>query len=161
MTETNRVARLRFELVAAEFLVRMGARIEQRRKQRGLSRADLARQLPGKVSENQLYRWERGKHQPNPDTLQAIADALDCDVAELMAPEPAKQRTPDLSVVNHRPPAEDDRIGQILEIVKELDDRLEQLMLARAQQEADEAEALRRIEAELSTMRATRRGRRQ
>ncbi len=94
--QTNHVERLRFQLVAAEFLVRMGARIERQRKERGLSRADLARLLPGKVNENQIYRWERGKHQPNPDTLQALADALEVDVAELLAPEPAEQATPDL-----------------------------------------------------------------
>jgi transcriptional regulator with XRE-family HTH domain len=95
--QTDRVARLRFELVATEFLVRMGARIEEHRKLRGLSRADLARALPGKVNENQVYRWERGKHQPNPDTLQAIANVLEVDVAVLMAPEPEKAATPDLS----------------------------------------------------------------
>lgn len=50
--------------------------------------------MPGKVNENQIYRWEGGKHQPNPDTLQALAKVLERDVAYFMMAGPEKPRGP-------------------------------------------------------------------
>jgi transcriptional regulator with XRE-family HTH domain len=97
MPITSRAQRLRFEAVAVEFLERMGQRIRARRKELGLSRPDVARAMPGKVSENQIYRWELGKHQPNPDTLEALARARQTDVASLMSPPPMDAETPDLA----------------------------------------------------------------
>jgi transcriptional regulator with XRE-family HTH domain len=92
--QTGDLERARFQLVAAEFLVRMGARIRKRRDELELSRADVAREMPGKVSENQLYRWEKGLHQPQPETLEALAKVLQCDVAFFVSPEPDKRQTP-------------------------------------------------------------------
>lgn len=81
--------------MAAEFLEQMGAQMRGRREALGLSRSEVARRMPGKVSENQVYRWEKGLHQPNPDTLQALADVLECSVATLMSSPPVKERTPE------------------------------------------------------------------
>jgi transcriptional regulator with XRE-family HTH domain len=96
MMETSPALRLRFQAVAAEFLERMGARMRERREELDLSMAEVARRMPGKVSENQVYRWELGKHQPKPDTLEALAKVLKTDVAALMAPAPDKSVTPEL-----------------------------------------------------------------
>lgn len=100
MMGTSPAQRLRLQLVAADFLERMGQRLRERREEMKLSRADVARKMPGKVSENQVYRWELGKHQPNPDTLQALAGVLERDVGYFMAAPADKTETPDLSVVN-------------------------------------------------------------
>jgi transcriptional regulator with XRE-family HTH domain len=81
--------------MAAEFLERMGVRIRERREEMGLSRADVAREMPGKVSENQVYRWEKGLHQPKSDTLEALAGVLERDVSYFMATPPDKTDTPD------------------------------------------------------------------
>ena len=96
MMGTSPAQRLRLQAVAAEFLERMGAQIRARREELQLSRADVAREMPGKVNENQVYRWEKGRHQPNPDTLEALAKVLKCDVATFMSPPPTQTETPDL-----------------------------------------------------------------
>lgn len=113
MMRTNALDRRRFELVAAEFLVRMGDRIRTQREKLGLSRPDVARLMPGKVSENQIYRWEIGKHQPNPDTLEALARVLECDVAYFMAPALVEVDTPDPFPLE--PPADLSKIKELLE----------------------------------------------
>lgn len=139
MMGTSRAQRLTFAAMAAGFLERMGERIRQRRDALGLSRADLARLMPGKVNENQIYRWEKGLHQPNPDTLEALARVLQCDVAYLMAPEPEKTETPDLSDGNGL----EHRIARLSELVSGLD---EQLRLLRAETAARDAEVLKRLD---------------
>lgn len=97
MQGTSDVQRARLQLVAAEFVERLGARMRERREALDLSMAEVARRMPGKVSENQVYRWELGKHQPKPDTLEALAKVLETSVAALMAPAPTADETPDLS----------------------------------------------------------------
>lgn len=102
MMGTSDAQRLRFALVAAEFLERMGTRLRERRDELGLSRAEVARRMPGKVNENQVYRWENGKHQPNPDTLEALAKILERDVSYFLTPandeteNDASEQPPDL-----------------------------------------------------------------
>lgn len=110
MMGTSSTQRLRLQLVAADFLERMGARMRERRELLGLSRAEVARRMPGKVNENQVYRWEKGLHQPNPDTLQALALVLDCDVALFMSPAPEKTTTPELVAT---PAGNAERLDQI------------------------------------------------
>lgn len=89
-------SRRRFELMAAAYLERMGERIRARREELGLSRADVARLMPGKTNENAVYRWEKGLHRPNDDTLEALAEVLKTTVGQLLADEPDKSLTPDL-----------------------------------------------------------------
>jgi transcriptional regulator with XRE-family HTH domain len=60
---------------------RIGARIRERREELGLTRRDLIRQIDGIISDNDLYRWETGKHRPRDDTLTVIAEALGRDYA--------------------------------------------------------------------------------
>jgi transcriptional regulator with XRE-family HTH domain len=92
---TDALARRRLELVAAEYVVRMGRRIAQAREEAGMSQNDLARELPGKVGAQMVSKWERGLHEPRSDTLEAIAGVLKRPVAYFMADEP-QEGTPDL-----------------------------------------------------------------
>jgi transcriptional regulator with XRE-family HTH domain len=92
---TSVVKRRRLLLVAAEHVERIGMRIRTRREELKLSRRALAKQMLGVVTENDLYRWERGQHRPGDDKLEALAVALEVDVSYFMMPEPLPG-TPDL-----------------------------------------------------------------
>lgn len=82
--------------MASAYLERMGERIRNRREELHLSRAEVARRLPGKTNENAVYRWENGKHRPNDDTLQALANVLDTSMTYFLADEAVDEATPDL-----------------------------------------------------------------
>ena len=73
MPQTSHAQSLRFAAMAAEYLERMGARIRSRREELGMSRSEVARQMPGKTNEQAVYRWENGKNRPHDDTLEALA----------------------------------------------------------------------------------------
>jgi transcriptional regulator with XRE-family HTH domain len=75
--------------VAAEYVQRMGERIQERRKELGLTQLELALALPGKVGADQVSRWERGIHKPEDDTLEEIAVVLKVPVAYFLAEAPA------------------------------------------------------------------------
>jgi transcriptional regulator with XRE-family HTH domain len=75
--------------MAAEQKRRIGERIRRARLEREWTQGDLARALPGKVEPSQVSRWERGLVQPQPENLDAIAQALERDVAYFLLPEPA------------------------------------------------------------------------
>lgn len=91
--------RRRFELMAAEHTARIGERIAQRRNEIGLSQRALADLLPGKTDGNQVSKWERGQHQPSPDTLEHIAKVLQVEVAHFLIPEPTSNSADLLSVL--------------------------------------------------------------
>lgn len=74
--------------MAAEYKARVGERIREAREAKGWSQAALARELPGTVDGPSVSRWERGKVAPNPDTLEALADALDVDVSHFLSARP-------------------------------------------------------------------------
>lgn len=92
---TSAVQRLRLTLAMAEHVERIGARIRAKREELGLSRRKLAQKMAGVVTENDIYRWERGQHKPGDDKLEALALALEVDVSYFMLPEPLAG-TPDL-----------------------------------------------------------------
>ena len=93
---TRQAATLRLRLVAAEHVERIGQRMEARRLELGLTRRDIAGRVGGKTNENSVYRWERGKHEPEAETLQLLVTALEVDdVSYFMSPEP-ELGTPDL-----------------------------------------------------------------
>lgn len=142
MMGTSPAQRLRLQAVAAEFLEQMGARIRERREFLRLSRAEVARRMPGKVNENQVYRWEKGRHQPNPDTLQALASVLECDVAQFMVASPDKDATPD-PFTNGDDLELNDRLTLITEAVAGLD---EQIRLLRTELAARDAEVMKRLD---------------
>lgn len=82
--------------MAAAYLQRMGGRIKQRREALGLSRADVARAMPGKTNDNAIYRWEKGAHRPQPDALEALAGVLNVPVSYFLMDAPASGPPPDL-----------------------------------------------------------------
>lgn len=84
----HRAARARFALQMAQQAKKVGDRIAYERDQKGWSKAEMARQMPGTVSGNDVYRWESGKHMPRSDTLDAIADLFGISQADLHAGAP-------------------------------------------------------------------------
>jgi transcriptional regulator with XRE-family HTH domain len=56
----------------------------------GLSQPALA-ELAG-VSRSTVYRAEKGLHPAEADTLRRLADALDCEIADLMPPQRTRVR---------------------------------------------------------------------
>ena len=145
MPRTNDLARRRFELMAAEYLARMGERIRLKREERGLTQDDLAREMPGKVTGQRISLWERGMNRPRDDSLEALARILGVSVSYFMAPEPDKSETPDLSLVK---PDDDDRLGRI-------EKRLEQLDISVDHQNANldrQSAILARIEAMIAVL---------
>lgn len=69
--------------------------IQQWRKHRKLSLRRLAERMeksPGEplISHAQISRIEKGENQYTEETLWALAEALDCDVADLIGVDPSK-----------------------------------------------------------------------
>lgn len=59
------------------------------------SQAALAAKLPGNVQGAEWSRWETGRHRPQSDTLDAIAEVLGTTAADLIAgPEDERQPKP-------------------------------------------------------------------
>lgn len=83
MPTTFALARRRFELMAAEHVVRIGARIREAREREGLTQRELADLIPGKADGNQISKWERGEHRVGDTTLGHIAKALKLDVSNV------------------------------------------------------------------------------
>lgn len=70
---------------AAEItLAELGARIEARRIELGMTRPQLA--VASDVDPSTVYRLEKGKHSPGLDKLQRIAGVLGTTVAKLVKP---------------------------------------------------------------------------
>lgn len=101
--------------MAAEFTERVGARITKRREEMGLSKAEVARRMAGNVDANQLRRWEKGQHQPQPDSLEELARVLECDVSYFMVPEPEPETGDLLDVLTER--SQLDRIEEIMGLI--------------------------------------------
>lgn len=81
--------------------IKFGAFIARRRRERGLTQAQLAERLH--VTDKAVSRWERGVGLPDINLLEPLADALDLGIAELMRseeyPAPAEpERGADLAV---------------------------------------------------------------
>lgn len=73
--------RLRARLAGAEegwLFAQIAGQVAERRKERGLSQADLA-DLVG-TTQSAIARLESGGRPPRIDTLLRIANALDCDL---------------------------------------------------------------------------------
>lgn len=119
--------------MAAEHVERIGNRIRERREELGLSRDDLAREMPGKTNGNAIYRWEKGLHEARPDALEALATALDVPVSYFYVDQPDKSETPDLGAAlngNGPTPSEDllrirDQLDRIETTVNRLQEFIE------------------------------------
>ena len=60
-----------------------GALIAQRRKERTLSQADLARRLH--VTDKAVSRWETGRGMPGLDSLEPLSKELGLSISELLS----------------------------------------------------------------------------
>lgn len=155
MTETSEVARLRFALMAAEYVERIGKRIRERRDELGLSRAEVARLMPGKTNENAIYRWEKGRHRANDDALEALAEVLEVDVSYFLEPNGETDETPDLmgavsadsnGDLETRVARVETKLDQLIELVTMLapdQTELEEEVVRLAEEEAERTEQRR------------------
>jgi len=60
-----------------------GLLISEQRKEKGLSQSELAEQIH--VTDKAISRWETGRGLPGADSLEALAEALDLTVGELLS----------------------------------------------------------------------------
>lgn len=74
------------------FFARVADRVADRRKELGLSQADLA-DLTG-TTQSAIARLEAGGRPPRIDTLLRIAEALDCELVVELRPRPQPRRSP-------------------------------------------------------------------
>jgi ribosome-binding protein aMBF1 (putative translation factor) len=72
------------------FFARVADRVADRRKQLGLSQADLA-ELTG-TTQSAIARLEAGGRPPRIDTLLRIAEALDCELVVELRPRTQPRR---------------------------------------------------------------------
>lgn len=61
----------------------IGTNIRSRREAAGLTQRELAQRLEGVDTTMTVSRWERGAHAPSGENLEALADALGIEVADL------------------------------------------------------------------------------
>lgn len=61
-------------------------RLQRRRIQAGLNRRQLAEQAG--IHKSTIGRYERGLSNAAPGNLKRLAEALNCEIADLMPPEP-------------------------------------------------------------------------
>ncbi|MFE6282470.1 helix-turn-helix domain-containing protein [Streptomyces sp. NPDC057877] len=64
------------------------ARVLRKRVQAGLAQNDLAARVG--ISAAQLCRIEKGKSGASAPVLSRLAEVLDCEIAELMPPDPTE-----------------------------------------------------------------------
>ena len=87
------IERLRERIARAEdgwFFAQIAERVATRRRERGLSQAELAA-LVG-TTQSAIARLESGGRPPRIDTLLRIAAALECDLVVELRPRPGSAR---------------------------------------------------------------------
>ena len=86
MTDINLFTPLHSETTVDPLSVRLSRNISIRRKELGLTQAQLAEKLG--VETETLSRFERGKNLPSLGTLEKLANLLLVSVADLLAEQP-------------------------------------------------------------------------
>lgn len=86
-------------------------RVKEARKRKGLTQKQLAAYL--NLSANAICEWEKGRSEPNFDTLKKIADYFDVSVDYLLG------REDDFGVVKRESPADKDS-EEFLSLYREL-----------------------------------------
>jgi transcriptional regulator with XRE-family HTH domain len=85
--------RIRERLAHADdgwFFARIADRVAERRKELGLSQAELAELVA--TTQSAIARLESGGRPPRIDTLLRIADALDCELSVELKPRTKRKR---------------------------------------------------------------------
>jgi transcriptional regulator with XRE-family HTH domain len=121
--------------MAAEHVVRMGARIREERERAGLTQRELADLIPGKADGTQVSKWERGRNRPSDDTLEHIAKALNCDVAVFHVSAPVAE-TPDLMAALDAPGS----LARLEARLTGIEEALRDLLAIQAERETEAAD---------------------
>ena len=145
MPTTIDMQRRRFELMAAEHAVLIGARIREARVAAHLTQNELAEKIPGKSDGTQVSKWERGEHRVSDDTLKHIARILKHDVPWFHTTAPNKAETPDLAQIAGE--SQLDRIERKLDEIRVFMDELSVEGIQAAVQQALPRESSRRVAA--------------
>lgn len=74
----------------------VGKNIKKAREAKGLSQEQLAERL--NVTRQAVSNWERGKSEPDIETLQRLSDVLEISVEELIYGETKKRVSKDISI---------------------------------------------------------------
>lgn len=86
----------RKKFVPTPFSIELGKRIQTARAALGVSQAELADKLPGKIDQTQVSKWELGTRVPSAQSLTALARVLGRSVDWLVGLE-------DLTAHRNRP----------------------------------------------------------
>lgn len=156
---TTQLQRLRLQLMASERAAHIGTRLRARREELDLTRRELAREMDGLATENDIYRWESGKHRPQDDTLAALARALGKNYGWAVGEEP-DSATPDLTAVLADESQLDRIEKQLTELAAAVDVLTGRLQESRAETVVRAAEVLKRIDALEHSMTSPQRQRR-
>ena len=104
----------------------VGKNIAVRRREIGITQEELGRKLGHKVLQDSISRLEHGKTEPRFSRLQALADILDCKVADLFREPESKaqeQTTRFADIIRHFSPQAQkqvvDMVEQMAKIIKE------------------------------------------
>jgi transcriptional regulator with XRE-family HTH domain len=87
----QKVARARFERMAAEHKKAVGRKIAELREEQGWSQPELAAKIPApEVDAQQVSKWERGIHTPRKH-ITALAKALGVEEGEILSGKPTNE----------------------------------------------------------------------
>lgn len=124
MQGTSPAQRLRLQLVAAEYVERIGQRIRERREELGLSRPALVRKTQGLVTENDLYRWETGRHRPQDGALDDLAAALEVDTSYFFQRDKPPSKATQIDAIEQRLAEQQVQIEALMNAIGRLEQRL-------------------------------------
>ena len=96
--------------------------LAKRRKELGYSREKLSKKLNGAVSVETIGRIERGERKPRADTLNLIANALECEPDYILGRIKSPNRT--ISEVAEKVPLSRVSIELLRDLKQECDDRI-------------------------------------
>jgi transcriptional regulator with XRE-family HTH domain len=141
-------------LVVEAYRRDVGARLKALRQARNWSQEDAAHEVG--VTSATWGRWERGITGPYEKNWKAIARVFGEDEARAARGQPPTPLALGSNGNGHAEPAADPRVGELLELVAGMGERLEQLQLSHARAAANAAAALKRIEEGLPPKRRSR-----
>jgi transcriptional regulator with XRE-family HTH domain len=99
MTTTTRLDELRIMLDMSMRSAAIGAAIRRAREEKNWKQRNLAAQIPGRagvtINAQTVSNWERGKHTPDMETLEIVAQALGKPVSYFLSngAEPEAEET--------------------------------------------------------------------
>lgn len=101
--------------MASETAALVGVRLREAREEQGWTRRRLVSEMDGIAVENDVYRWETGKHRPRDDALAAAARALGKPLSYFLELD---RPTPDLSTNGDRLDEIEKKLDRILSLLQ-------------------------------------------